>query len=253
MMIKSGLNSIPRPKYVGAGAGPAPGSYATTILATSGLVAFWELGDAVGSSTVVDSGPNGINGSTNGTVTFGSSGQNGQTSATFTGSTNGHIGVPNNGTLVSLANFSIEGWALATGANNGVAIFTEIFASNAIRLSLSFDNNPTHAGTSNLPVCGFYNGGSGGWQSAFSASALTQNSWQYFVGTFDGTTLKVYTNASLAGSATATAALPASGHGGFVIGARTDNSVDFVGSLQYIAIYNVALSQATISAHFAAI
>src|SRR5207247_674100 len=71
----------------------------------------------------------------------------------------------------------------------------------------------------------------------------------HLVGTFDGTTLRVYVNGALAASAAAQGPL-ASGSGPAFIGRLGQNLYPFVGSLDEVAVFPVALSADRVRNHY---
>ena len=84
---------------------------------------------------------------------------------------------------------------------------------------------------------------------------LTANQWYYVVATYDGTTEKLYSNSVLIASANAKFAPDTVSP--LLIGTGTEPSaedadLEFGGTIDDVAIYNTALSQDQISAHFAA-
>lgn len=225
-------------------------TYSSVILATSGLVAFWQLNDSIGSGTAHDSGPNAINGTAN-SVTFGVTGQGGQNAAQFNG-TSSYVTFPNSSSITSLTAWSIEGWAYITTLTDA-CIFSDVYSSSNIMLDLELENDG-HGGTSHVPFVGYFNlSGGTGWHFADGSSTLSLNQWVYMVGTWDGTTIKLYVNGSLVGSSTPGVAPPTASGNGFVMGRKYSGTPYLTGSLQYVAIYNRALSATEVSNHYAAI
>src|SRR5438132_945231 len=78
---------------------------------------------------------------------------------------------------------------------------------------------------------------------------LPLNTWTHLVGTFDGTTLRLYVNGALAASATAQGPL-ASGSGPAFIGRLGQNLYPFQGSLDEVAVFPVALSADRVRNHY---
>jgi hypothetical protein len=95
------------------------------------------------------------------------------------------------------------------------------------------------------------------YYSAYGTTALQPGKVYHVVGTYDGTTVSVYLNGVLDGSAPATGlprygALTPTG-GGLVIGGSLGSSgAQFNGEVEDVSIYQSALSAQTVAAHYAA-
>jgi hypothetical protein len=181
-----------------------------------------------GSGTWFDTSPNGKNATLEtGSISRNATGNgivlNGSTSWTF----------PN----VSLGNaWSFSVWFKntrgSTGFANSAAIFNQIYNSTPININLS-------DWTGNGMQVAFFNSG---WFSAPSISSyFTNNTWINTIGTWDGTTIKVYINASLVQS-TAPGGTSSNGGGAYRIGRRYDNAAYATGDIGELRIYNFALT-----------
>ena len=114
--------------------------------------------------------------------------------------------------LGTLATWSIEAWHYYDGTNtsSGPNIFTEYsYGGGTINLGLGWGGG---SGADNELQAWWYGGGFHGTPSY----SLTPGAWYQIVGTFDGTTLKLYVNNTLVQTATEPpggAANPAIGYG----------------------------------------
>jgi hypothetical protein len=148
--------------------------------------------------------------------------------------------------LGTLANWSIEAWHYYDGTNtsSGPNIFTEYqYAGGTINLGLGWGNG---SGADNELQAWWYGGGFHGTPSY----SLTPGAWYQIVGTFDGTTLKLYVNNTLVQTATEPpggAANPAIGYG---LMTRWDPGGLWGGRLAIVNVYNSALSGAEVAQNF---
>jgi hypothetical protein len=138
--------------------------------------------------------------------------------------------------LPSLSTWTVGVWHFYTGGEAGGApcIITETFVGSVINYSLGNNNGGFSAG--------FYNGG---WQVTDGYS-LTNGDWYYIVGTYDGTTIKLYVNDTLVDSTTYVGTPTTSG-AGIRLMKRWDGGDYWSGKLATVDIYDVALSQSEIT------
>jgi hypothetical protein len=90
-------------------------------------------------------------------------------------------------------------------------------------------------------------------EAASSTTALAAGTWYHVVGTYDGTTLKVYVNGSLEGSGASAIVLPDHTRGLRIGGAAYNDTIDsFGGLIDEVAMYSYALSATQVSEHWIA-
>lgn len=212
-------------------------TYSSDVLATTGLVSYWTLGESSGSA--VDS--------------------KGAVTGTVSGATQGVSGIPSGGTAYRF-----------DGTNDSVG-FGDVydFAGTAAYSIEAWIKPRVLAGSSRYAVAKA--GGGGGYQAiyldatnrvysyrsgtaesyAFASSAgiiATVGAWTHYVATYDGT-LRLYRNGTLldvaqAGGTLTGNAIP------FSIGQSGGGGQWFDGDIAHVAVYSSALSGATITAHY---
>jgi len=162
-------------------------------------------------------------------------------SPTWSSSNGGHFNfdtslsqfVECNTSLPSLGIWSVAVWHYYDGTNTGACpcILTEVYPGSAGQINYSLGDN--NGGFS----IGFYNDV---WQVTDGYS-LTPGNWYYIVGTYDGTTVKLYVNNTLVDSTSYTGT-PISSQGGIRLMRRWDNADCWGGKLATVDIYDKALS-----------
>jgi trimeric autotransporter adhesin len=216
-------------------------TYSSIVLGTAGLLYYWQLNETTGTSATDFKGAN--TGTYHGGFTLNQTTANGLgTSVAFNGS-NTYL---SEGTIINLPTLSFEIWVYPTAvptANNlimglcGSDTLTYSFVlalnSSLSPLAYAYDTTP-HQFTSNVP--------------------LILNAWNHVVMTgLASSALTLYVNGVSAGSATLVATIQT----GYTIpnlfvggGASLGFPGFFTGKLDEAAVYNVALSAATVKAHY---
>lgn len=145
--------------------------------------------------------------------------------------------------LSVLTTWSIEVWHYYNGTTVGgqPCILTEYFANGAINYFLGTLNG----GTAPELQVGFYNGN---WNIT-TPITLPANGWYHLVGTFDGSTVKLYVNNVLT-KTYATSDTPRSGASGIRFMRRWDNPDYWGGGLAVVRIYTGALTIGQIDTNY---
>jgi len=146
-----------------------------------------------------------------------------------------------NTSLPSMSTWTVGVWHYYTGTETGSApcIVTETFVGGGINYSLGNNNGGFSTG--------FFNGG---WQVTDGYS-LIPNNWYYIVGTYDGSTIKLYVNDTLVDSTNYTGT-PTSSGAGIRLMERWDLADYWGGGLATVDIYDVVLSQSEITSKWSA-
>ena len=139
--------------------------------------------------------------------------------------------------LPDLGTWSVAVWHYYDGTNTGgnPCILTEVYPGSFGQINYSLGDND--GGFSN----GFFNGG---WRVT-NGYSLTPSNWYYIVGTYDGTTVKLYVNNTLVDSTSYTGT-PISSQGGIRLMTRWDLPDYWGGKLATVDIYDKALSDSEI-------
>lgn len=209
-------------------------AYDNLILSEAGLLRYYPLNDAAGSTTAVDL-KSSQNGTVSGPVTFGTTsllGPDAETAATFNG---GSISLPLTGLPTGASPWSLEIWFKSPNAA-------------AQYVLMSMGSAVTNQGAGFEQVSNGF--GTFIWGVATSGPFSSANTIDHFhvVTTYDGTTLITYVNGVQVGSGGPfTINLT---QAGAYIGAAPNNTYITSGVLQKAAIYNVVLTAAQVSNHY---
>jgi hypothetical protein len=148
-----------------------------------------------------------------------------------------------------LSTWTIEAWARPQKSLTGKVtsiVCNQFDLSTKLNFSLGTNNAPSNY---NL-TAGFFDGS---WKSASGYPVPTLNTWYHFVGTYDGSTVKLYVNGSLS-SSFSVSGTPQSG-GEIRIARRWDsasnNAVNFFdGDISIVRVYGSALSLVDVQGNF---
>jgi uncharacterized repeat protein (TIGR01451 family) len=199
---------------------------------------YWRLGDPAGSTAAQDASGNALTGSYEAGVALGQSGAiSGDSAAAFSGAA---LVIPAAPTLDLRGALSVEAWVRPSAANQNGGIFEK-----------------TVGGAANTQFSLFLEGGlvqlrgkvaATGALVTLSGPAVALGSWTHLVGTFDGSTLRLYVNGTLAGSAAA--GTLAGGSGTSFIGRLGSGWYPFQGTLDEVAVFPTALSPERVRTHY---
>lgn len=220
-------------------------AYSDLVLA-DGARFYWRLGESAGTTAVDAKGT--LNGTHVGGVVVGQSGALGGSGDTDKSALYGPGGaqttVPADSRHQSLSNWTIEAWAYWNGTTGqDWAIVSHDLTPLACSLVV--------LGPTGTVTAAFWNGG---WYQAVDTAPMPLNTWAHFVGTWDGTILRIYRNGVQTATYTPPGGVWAAAPAGAILrlGSRYDGGVSFQGRLDEIAVYPTALSAAKILAHYTA-
>ena len=226
-------------------------AYSTLVTSTPGLGVYYQLDEAAGSTSVVDSTGNTGPGTPGSGVTLGATSASPalNTAASFNGSGTADITVPNNGVLnVGTGAFSIELWY-----KTNVGGRTDLLTYKALDSSSDLGLQSDAQGANSLSY--YHNG------YVAKASGVTDSTWHYLVvtrtSTADNTngTVTVYVDGVAAATGTDTLSINET-TAPLYIGSNHDATptpaLTMNGSLDELAFYGTVLTPAQIAAHYAA-
>ena len=217
---------------------PPPPSYRSSVLA-DGPAGYWRLGESSGTTAADESG-NGRSGSYVGGVTLGAPdalANDADTAASFDG-VNDYLSIPHHASLTPAAAITVEAWAKSAQTTWNSYGF----------LVSKRDSYILHpwAGTRTMV---FYVNVAGGWHSlSYTPAEIT--GWHHYVGSYDGSTLRLYVD-GVERSSLAVSGTIATSTGALQIG-RDDCCGGRYGNatIDEVALYGQALSAARVKAHY---
>ena len=235
---KWGLSEADTIEYAPVTAPPVTSNYAKAVLA-DGPVGYWRLGEGSGSGAADSAGAH--VGTYLGSPTLGEPSlvpsETGDASVGLQG-TQARVGVPDAADLRFTDNVSLEAWIRPTSLPAAGDFASLVSKPNSY--SLQF----------NGPRLEFTLIQSGGARQRLQAPAGTvvAGATYHVVGTYDGTSAKLYLNGALAASFAVTGAVSASTTD-LTIGSWSGPSEFFTGRIDDVAVYPKVLASATVAAH----
>lgn len=154
--------------------------------------------------------------------------------------------IPNIG---DLSTWTVEAWARPQKSLTGkvtMIVGNQYNLATKLNFSLGTNNAPTNYNM----TAGFFDGS---WKSANGYTVPTLNTWYHFVGTYDGSTVKLYVNGSLS-SSFSVSGTPQSG-GEIRIARRWDSASNnaanfFDGDISIVRVYGSALNLVDVQGNF---
>ncbi len=199
----------------------------------SSLVGLWHLDEVVGSTVATDDSGNGLSGTIGSTVTLGNPGKvNG--SASFDSTATSFIQTANTTSLNPTTALTIHAWVYPSNAGNSNAGIANKGPFNGSQGSFSLGLAEV-LGAQGLIFWIDYPSGQ------LTAPTLNRGEWSHVVATYDGSTMKLYTNGILKNSASYTGNIT-SANTPYILGAYYGSSNVFNGQVDEIAIWNTSLS-----------
>lgn len=154
--------------------------------------------------------------------------------------------------LSDLSTWTVVIWHYYTGTNAGVdsggagaSLITEVFTGTPSAINYSIGNDAAIGSPTDLQS-GFFNGA---WRATPSGYSLTANNWYQIVGTYDGSTIKLYVNNSLVQSTSYTGTPTSSTHG-IRLMRRWDNADYWGGRLGIVQVYDGAFNATHVSTNW---
>jgi hypothetical protein len=156
--------------------------------------------------------------------------------------------------LADLSTWTIVAWHYYAGTNTGIdpgaagaCIITEGYPGVTGNINYSLGNDQAELmGTPNDLYSGFFNGA---WRTTPAGHTLTAGNWYQIVGTYDGTSIKLYVNNTLVGTTTYSGT-PISGQDGIVLMKRWDNDDFWGGKLAIVQVYEGAMDATQVNTNY---
>lgn len=226
-------------------------SYSTAVSGDS-PTGWWRVGETSG-TTAADATGNGHDGTYTGGFALGGSGLVGDSdTAVHLDGSNGYLDVPNSAAVQTSA-WSWETWVKFDTAPSGTGIVSEAYTGSGDRVMYALATSDGTVGqvSGAQPYVGFYSGSA--WYGAVSPESLVAGTVYHLVGTYDGSTLRIYVNGQEKASAAASGW--AADSEGISVGRRWDGAgnIDYVdGVIDEPAFYNRALTATEVADHYSA-
>lgn len=223
---------------VSSGGGGGGISY-DSLIATYSPLGYWKLDELTG-STATDYGTNADNGTYTGTWSLGSSPLAAGLGKSVT-LTSDYVDITTSDYQALTSSWTAMGWVKLSSSTTHVLVG---HAYNGTYIPFVIGSHPDFS-TTDKASAAFYNGS---WRAVSGTTSLALGTVYFIAGTWDGTSLKVYVNGVLEGTATPGSS-PSSSSGTHVyIGKRWDaSSPEFMnGDVSNVAIFGSALTASNI-------
>jgi fibronectin type 3 domain-containing protein len=208
--------------------------------AGSGLVAAYAFSQGTG-TTVTDLSGNGNNGTIVG-ATWTTAGKYGN-ALSFNGSSS-RVDIPDSSSLDLTTAMTLEAWVKPAVAPNGWKDI--VYKGNDMYYLEASSNGPGSPPGGKTPAAGGTFGGSNA--NVFAPSVLSVGAWTHLAVTYDGSSLKIYVNGTLASTQAKTGAISTSANPLQIGGDSFWSQQFFNGSIDEVRVYNTALTAAAIQA-----
>ena len=227
----------------------------TPVNAAPGVVASWSF-DSTSGTTYYDVTGHGYDASSTGSGVGRVPGVNGQ--ALSCPGSGYEITVANSLDSFNLPRFSLETWFYSTiapsqmsGYGAEILDYTHIPLSGGLTNGFNFYINQS----GNVVLVMSTSDGSG-WRTASSTPIIQARTWYHIIGTYDGTTLRIYVNGALNGSYSYQGRInPPNANARMTCQTRTDGIArgQLNGMIDELKLYNYALPLDSVTAHYNAI
>lgn len=225
-------------------------SYSSTILADSPL-AYWKLDETTGATQFADSSGNSHPATISGTPTYSTSYKVDIGSVAFSGSQYGSVATTTGGWLSSTSTYSVEVWFSTTATGTRALVMYDnsgVVPGNATRFFMFYLSN------GNVIFNPFNSGGT--YVTLTSPLAYNDGIWHHAVGTWDGTTVRLYVDGSQVNSTALSGTSPTGGNWPLTLATGCNgavgNYIQYSGSLDEVAVYGTVLNSTQVSAHWSA-
>ena len=210
-------------------------------------MSYWRLGEHSGTTATDSKGGNA--GTYGGGFTLSAPGalsNDADTASSFDG-TSGRVALPNTASLNLTGDLTVEAWVKPSVVdNNARALIAK--AGNAASVS----NRQLRLGLTNGQWRGTLWDTSGGTANAIATTAPVAGTWQHVAFTVSGSSLTIYVNGVQSGTSTFSGTRNAVNSGSAIARLGDGSREFFAGTVDEVAIYNVALTAAQVPAHYSA-
>lgn len=210
--------------------------YPGLVIGTAGLSSYWRLGETSGTTAAASSGS--VTGTYTGVYTLGVSGGIAGDANAAVRLAGGYVDMGDNHDFTGTASFSLEAWVRPTTIDGT----SRRIVSKALGGLQGFEL--------------FVNSGSGisfqriaGATNTVTASSPPLTTWSHVVATYDGTTMRLYVNGSLASSAASALSL-IDNAAAFRVGNSALGTDGWAGDLDDVAVYGGVLNATQVQNHF---